>query len=588
MIDLESESQRGGLLRAVKSADEAMEPHRRVRMELLRDHVGSWYSTSGARQEVVVNLINQTARIYSRVLAANNPRVKVVPRGTEHYPFARRFQTAINKLIFDIQLDQTLRACIMDAFFFMGVAKVCLADSGQLQFEQDVWYDPGQAWVERISADSLIVDMKAKEISKMRFSGDKYRAPWKRVKEEPSYNKKAIEAMGPTKASSQLSAVDAANDLASGGTIDDDEIEEMVWLMDLWLPENNAVVTMCAEEGMNLPPLSVRPWTGSKGGPYKYLGLGLVPDNVIPSSPASNLKPLHDLLNTLYRKMSYQARRQKSTVAYPPGGDADAERGRRARDGDWFMVSDPRNLMPLNFGGVDAGTSAFSLAMNDAFNKLAGNIQGLGGLGAQAGTLGQEELIQEQLQAQVADMQYHVVQFANDIVNDLGEILWDDEFMEIAATEMANSAPVAFDRTWRPGHREGSFRDYDITVEPYSMVYVSPGQKVQKFYSVLQQLTPILPILQAAGVSLDGEQIVNTLSDYLDMPELARMITYVNPAMAGGGGEVRQSPVTTRNEIRKSVPTGGTPENRSMVLQQLLGGQSVTPQQGASLMRSPA
>ncbi len=75
MIDLKDKDKRGRLLKAVKTSREAMQPFRRVRKELIRDYVGSWYSETGARNKTLVNLMNQTARIYTVALAAHNPQV---------------------------------------------------------------------------------------------------------------------------------------------------------------------------------------------------------------------------------------------------------------------------------------------------------------------------------------------------------------------------------------------------------------------------------------------------------------------------------------------------------------------------------
>ena len=77
MIDLSNKDKRGRLLKAIKSSRDALEPFRRVRKELIKDYVGSWYAETGAENKTLINLINQTARIYTISLAANNPQVLV-------------------------------------------------------------------------------------------------------------------------------------------------------------------------------------------------------------------------------------------------------------------------------------------------------------------------------------------------------------------------------------------------------------------------------------------------------------------------------------------------------------------------------
>jgi len=116
MIDLSDKQARGRLLKAIKTSREALEPFRRVRKELVRDYVGSWYSEEGARNKTLVNLMNQTARIYTVALAANNPQVMVSSPIEENWPFAKRFEVNLNKLIGDMELDVTFRAIVLDAF----------------------------------------------------------------------------------------------------------------------------------------------------------------------------------------------------------------------------------------------------------------------------------------------------------------------------------------------------------------------------------------------------------------------------------------------------------------------------------------
>src|SRR5688572_7434319 len=155
MFDLANDEKRGRLLKAIESSRQAMEPFRRVRKELVRDYVGSWYSVDGAANKTLVNLMNQTARIYTVALAANNPQVLVSTPRVETLPFARGFEVNLNKLISDMALDQTFRAIVLDAFFCIGCGVVMMRDTdtrfhGLLESEEDVWRDPGEPWLNRV------------------------------------------------------------------------------------------------------------------------------------------------------------------------------------------------------------------------------------------------------------------------------------------------------------------------------------------------------------------------------------------------------------------------------------------------------
>jgi hypothetical protein len=575
---------------AIKANRLALEPFRVTRRSLIEDYVGSWYSTAGAKFETLVNLINQTADTYTIALAANNPRVKVSTRRPDLLPFAFRYEMALNNLIQEMDLDQTLQAIVLDAFFCIGVAKVCLADAGQLEIEQDVWFDPGKPWVGRVSADDLIMDLSAKELSKMRFSGDMYRVAFDKVKGEPAFDRKVVKELTPTSKRTLETTTDLARDIAAGNAVDDDELEPMIWLMDIWLPENREVATFAVDT--ELPPLLVRPWTGNQGGPYKYLVLADTPDNVIPSAPAQNLKGLHDLYNGLYRKMASQARQQKTVVLYPPGGEEDAEHHRLAKNGQYIKCLDPKSIQPVDTGGVNNITAAFSLSVLDIFDRQAGNLKAMAGLGAQSDTVGQEEIIQANVSRKEAKMQARVVQFAAEVCHDLGFILWNDGFLEIPGSLEIGQTGIRVDNSWTPEQRDGQFDQYEFKVEPYSMVYTTPMQKVQKIERVLQQVAPLWPMFQASGATLDVQELIRILADNMDLPEIQRIITFAAQMAQGeglGGDEntVRQSPITSRETVRRNIPTGGTADSRSSILQQaLLGSGQVNQQQGASMARA--
>ena len=594
MIDLHDKQKRGRLLKAIKTSREAMEPFRRVRKELVRDYVGSWYSEGGAENKTLVNLMNQTARIYTVALAANNPQVMVSTPQGENWPFARRFEVNLNKLISDMELDTTIRAIVLDAFFCIGCGVVMMRDTdtrfhGLLESEEDVWLDPGEPWLNRVSLDELILDMTSKELTKMRYCGHRYRADFEKVKSEPGYDKKVQAKLTPTSKTS-VDNPDFVRDIAAGVAVDDDELKPMIWLQNIWLAENKTVATMAVDQ--DLPPLLEREWTGSQAGPYKFLSLGNVPDNVIPVSPAVNLKGMHDLQNRLHRRMEADSDAHRITNVYPASAGEDAEKLRTAERNSWHRMNDPKSISQVEVGGVDQRDQALSAFIQDEYDRFAGNLVSMGGLGAQAATLGQEEMIQGQVSRMEADMRMAVVGFASGCILDLGRLMWEDQNLELQSSIPVGNSGIEVKSNWTPDYRVGEFEDYDFRVEPYSMVFKTPEQKLQELFQVLQQLAPLWPMFQASGATLDAEAIVDEIARLKNRPEFKRFITFSSPADMLGGDEntVRQSPVTSRETVRKNIPTGGTRDARSAILQQTLmgGGSQVNSQQAAAMTRSPA
>lgn len=596
MIDLANDEKRARLLKAIRSSRSALEPFRRVRKELIRDYVGSYYAETGAENKTLVNLINQTARIYTISLAANNPQVLITTPRSESISFARRFEINLNKLISDMTLDKTFRSIVLDAFFCLGCGVVMMRDSdtrfhGLLESEEDVWLDPGQPWLNRVSLDDLILDMPAKELTKMRYCGHRYRADYEKVMDEPGYSKKVKDKLKPTSRQNQ-DATGAARDIASdSGSAEDDDMKDMVWLQDIWIAENNSIVTMSCDQG-DLEPLIEREWLGSQAGPYKFLSLGDTPDNVIPTSPAINLKGMHDLQNRLHRRMEEDSDAHRVVNVYPPSMADDAKRLQNAERNSWQRRASPEQVKQFETGGVDQRDMAMATFIQTEYDRFAGNLQAMGGLGAQASTVGQEELIHGQLSKNVADMRLSVVNFASDCILDLGRLMWEDQTLELRTSMPVGNSGINVRSDWTPDHRLGEFDDYELRVEPYSMVFKTPQQHLQEYFQVLREIAPLWPMFQASGASLNAQLLVKELARLLNKPEIEQLITFATPAAMLGGDEntVRSPSHTTRENIRRNVPTGGTAEarNNSLIRDLMSGASSTNGQQQEAMQRQPA
>lgn len=595
MIDLADREKRGRLMKAIKSSREALEPYRRVRKYMVKQYVGSWYDSTAPQDEdrILVNLMNQTARIYTIALAANNPQVLVSTPSIDNLPFARKFEVNLNKLISDMELDKTFRSIVLDAFFCIGCGVVMMRDTdtrfhGLLESEEDVWLDPGEPWLNRVSLDDLILDMPAKELTKMRYCGHRYRADYEKVMDEPGYDKKVKETLKPT----SREAFDGVGSVRDIGTdpSEDDDLKDMIWLQDVWIAENKSIVTMACDH--DLPPLIEREWTGSQAGPYKFLSLGDTPDRIIPTSPAVNLIGMHRLQNRLFRRMEDDSDAHRVLNVYPPGMGDEAERYRTAGRNAWESGKSPEQIKQFETGGIDQRDMALATYLQDVFDRMGGNLQAMGGLGSQAATLGQEELVHGQLSRNVADMRISVVSFASDCILDLGHLMWEDQTLELNSSIPVGNSGIQISSNWVPEDRLGEFEDYEFRVEPYSMLFKTPEQKLQELFQVLREIAPLWPMFQASGATLDAEAIVDEIGRLKNRPEFKKFITFATPAGMLGGDQntIRQSPVTSRETVRKNVPTGGTAANRAntMVRDLMSNRSSINGQQQSAMSQRPA
>jgi hypothetical protein len=278
---------------------------------------------------------------------------------------------------------------------------------------------------------------------------------------------------------------------------------------------------------------------------------------------------------------------------YPPSAADDASKLQKAQRNSWHRMNDPKSIQQVELGGIDQRDMALATFIQDEYDRFAGNLQAMGGLGPQAATLGQEQLIQGELSRNVADMRMAVVSFASDCILDLGRLMWEDQTLEIQSSIPVGNSGIEVSQNSTPEMRMGAFEDYEFKVEPYSMVFKTPEQKLQELFQVLQQIAPLWPMFQASGATLDARAIVEEIARLKNRPEFKRFITFSAPAAMLGGDQntVRQSPVTSRETVRRNISTGGTADARSSaMIQSLLGGKSsgVNGQMANAMSRRPA
>lgn len=591
------ERQRNNLFKSIESSYKNLRPFRDLNRALVKEYAGPLYGDeSEGRKEKLINLMNQTVDAYTMVLVANRPRVMISTKHQELGYFGRQFQLAVNNLIEEIGLEYTLKRWVLDAFFCAGFVKLHMADAGQVMIAENIWMDPGKPFCSNVSLDNWVHDCSATNWYEMKFAGDSYRIPFEDLKSD-IYDQNVVKDMMPTTKYDVDS--DRLERITKGYETDPDEFEPHVDLCDIWIARDNKVYTYAINRATDFrckgAPVAVMDWNGPEFGQYKMLGFNDVPENIMPTSPASHLSCLDRLVNNIARKNAKQARNQKENITYTPAGAGGAKKLHRANDGDMIEVEDVKEIGLIRSNGADQGNQAFLLGAIEMFDRMAGNLTAMMGLGAQADTASQEQLIHAASSKKEAQMQFRVIDGSRRIIRDLGHMLWNDKFKTMRGSMPVPGADTySIDMTWTPQDREGDFLDYNFEIDLYSMPYQSPAQKVQAAVQIMTQLfMPMLPMGQQQGQVIDMQAMTNDLSEMLNLPELKRWVKFtgVAPEQEPGpqGMEGMPKPSTsTRNYVRRSVPSGGTQQSRSHVMQAALLGGGVNQQQMATLSRPAA
>jgi hypothetical protein len=573
-LDIHDVIDRTRIWTAIKSSRNVLDLFDGDRSTMLRDYAGPLYSPYDRLKTArYVNKLNSTARIYQMALAFNNPQCKITSWDQKLWPFARKYEVNVNKVAANINLNVTMQECVLDAFFLLGTLKVRMASAGVREVEPNVWLDPGKPWVDRVSISDLILDMPAKSLRNMRFYGDRYRASFDAVRHRDDFDSKVTRKMSPSSKLNQNASSERGDAIAFGNAVDDDELEPMCWLMDLYLPRERQFATLCADQD-GLAPLKVEDWDGSDQGPYKFMAFGYMPDNVMPTTPAQQLVLLDRLMNRLYGKLASQAKRQKNTVAFAAGKDDVAQRGKEAEDGEfWNGGLDPKNsLVPVNFPGIDGNTHAFFMAAQEVYNTQAGNERALGGLGEEAGTLGQEQMIGQKAAGLIGYLKGQVNNCAADVMREIGALMWDDNVLTVDSSVEAGTTGYRVDASWKPGDRQGLKDHYDFAVEPNSMAFRPPEAKLNTLTQFVGTFVQAQPAIQAGLI--DGQEFARIFAEYTNTPEIMRIVKQMqmgnNPA---DPHQATKAPNTSREVVRRSAPGGPRGQGTAAVLSQMMQGR---------------
>lgn len=563
-----------------------LEPFRRNHFNMVRQYVGSNYSDNGSDDKMPVNLMELAVNIYTQQLVANSPKVLVTTRQRQLKPYAVTLELACNHLLKEIQFHKVLRRAVIDALFSIGIVKSGI----ELLADQEVYgylRDLGQPFAENVSLNDWVHDTEAEVIEKCEFMGDRYRLPYEWVMESGVYDKQALSTLKPTLKSYYDSNEYDPLQISKGSDTDPDEYQSHVELWDIWLPQENLVLTLPAEgEGR---PLRVIEWDGPETGQYDLLCFNDVPGNIMPLPPASLWSDLNDISNRLFRKLGRQAERQKTILGIQSGADEDGNRIVDANDGEAIRMDNPDKAREYNFGGIDQTSLAFLLQLKDMFVYLGGNLDTLGGLSPMSETVGQDTLLNQNASKRVAEMQDRVVDFAGSIIEKEAWYLWYDPLIQLPLVKQRPGSSFEIPTVFDPEKMEGDFLDYNFDIEPYSMQHSSPGMKLQTLLQTFQQyVLPLLPVLQQQGINVNIQALFETISKYANVPELMDVLEVVGVSTTfnpGVVGEMSPKPAVTKHTTERVNRPGSTRSGKDQALSQALINGSANQDQLASIGR---
>lgn len=539
---------------------------REFRKELLRDYAGrTTYPGHGevaqndlSPEKQIVNLTLQACEASVMNLAASRPRFLCSSEQTQYEQAASSMERALNRYAAQLYLEEQLQEIARDSFFCVGVAKVYQAASAAVGAESDYRMDYGRPFVQRVSIDRFVWDTAATSPEEAAFMGDFYSMPWREAIRSSRFSqtvRNAIREMGHEEYAADS---EKGEDLAKSTNAE--SVEDLIYLVDVFVRQpikisgeryKSHIRTYVCDRQLNLKlegkAVQVLGWDGDECGPYYILNMGPVPDHFMPSSPGQNLKLLTQLVNTLYRKIEDQSRRQKLVGTAQPGS-GDAEIMANARDGEWVDLKSPESVNQIRTDGPDQNIFGAAIHFEEQHSQAAGNLKNKLGLAQGADTASQERMIGAMVSRFEAFYQQRYVSFVRKLAKGLSRLIYHDTKLKIPGKRSLPTnfnlevdddllAMGQFHEDGEPA-RSGEYDDYAVDIDPESTPYRSSADRIAILDGELQLLMPMVPLLMQLGVQINLKEVFEERAKLRGMPIIARMLQFnQQPVIPAGGGQ---------------------------------------------------
>lgn len=575
------------LAQAIEQGKKDLSAFRQRKRSAVQRYVGRNYSYENDIPRQPLNMIDLAVSTITRYLVGQAPRALARTKIPEYKPAAHELGLALDEVIQQIEMLGTLQKWAFNAMFSLSIVKAGLHPEGEIEVEGAV-HDAMGVFAKYVDLEDWVHDTTARDWEELQFMGDRHRVAYDFFMESGLYNKKKIDGVSPSPREVINSGGDERMEtLTYPRSTVHEPFAEWVELYDIWLPAEKVVVSLVSHGNSDLLlPVREIEWTGPEHGPYHSLAFKPVPRSVMPLPPVASLSDLNDILNAVYSKSANQAIRQKDITFYSGQASKDAERVRDASDGELIRADNPDKVTTQKFGGVDQVGLAFAIDARGQFSYHAGNLDSLAGLSPQADTLGQDRMLRQSASQQVDDMQDKTTTAVAGLLRDIAYYVWDDPLTNIPISVRFQGDEHEMLTKFTHKSKDGKFFDYVIDIVPYSLRYRSPQEILQSVLSYVQNIAvPLGQQMAQQGSGIDFQVLNDLWATYSNTPEIKDILTGVQLEEPMPGGErPRQSPNTTRTNVRINRP-GGTQGGKDAALTQNLLAGGAPPSQNAALLR---
>jgi len=475
----------------------------------------SGYFDKGYARWHLINLMNRGVSTVVSYLCEGNPKVLVEPKAPKLRYYARARQLVLNHLIEQNNFaDEVFIPGATASMFGMAIARTFFEYDRIVDYKNEQ-IKVGIPKVVIIEPCDYIGDPSAKRQKDFAIEGDIYKLPTEYAKD--LFGNKYADFIQPdcklvTKYSNE-------EIVAKAGSFDFNRLaeEEYSTFIDIYLKKEKTIVTIMPM-GHKAVILREIEWDGPGDSPYDKLGYKYLPGIPIPLPPAWDWYDLDVTMNIMAQTARIQAESQKNLIVADADAKDAAETALKNKNMNVVIAHGMDAVKTFSFGGVSPQNYQWMAFAETEFTKSGVPAEVMRGTGAEANTLGQEQLIFANASRIVNNFYTRFHQWMTSILNKWSWAVGQtpNTYIEILDTVKIPGLndyemPVYFTSK----EKSAEFESFLLKVIPYSTQRTTPELMYQRLYQLMTAwMIPTMQLRMQQGSSIDFPVVDKLLADY--------------------------------------------------------------------------
>lgn len=511
------------LQQLIKAVDSLKEPMLKHRFKMLAAWASGYFDKGYSRNHMI-NFMDRGVSTVTSFLVSGNPKMSVTTKIPRLRSWAKVLELATNFWI-EQKLNlakNVLKPMVVEAQFGPTASRVFNKFDRLIDYN-DESIQVAEPYVAIIDLESYIFDPSAKNREYFAFEGDRYKLPTKYAKEfftGKDVNGKDLEDwIAPdSKLMENFSVKEIVRPDMDPSKLSDVDYTTFV---DLYLRNERTIITIMPE-GKKPVILREIEWDGPEEGPYDVLQFKSFPGSAFGVPPAWSWHDLDLAINILAEKMRQQAEGQKDVVIYQGDAEEDFRKAAQAPNMGGISVRDINLFKQFSLGGVNEDNYKWFQLLGIEFTKQGANPDILGGRGADAPTLGQEQLIYSNATRTINNMYTTFQDYMVSMIRKLIRQFYDNP-LEYVPVVLDVPGIGSLPKIYSDVDKVGEFYDFIFDIVPFSTQRKGPELKGRDMMQMATQW--ILPTLQMAmqqGAQFDIPTFTGILADLLGIDNLSQ------------------------------------------------------------------